>query len=78
MFMPIGLDRVVSLSEHGEEYVAWAWAVNGFLSVISSMLSTILAMTLGFETLMAVAVGVYALGIMALLRIPEADGSVGA
>ena len=32
-----------------EEYVAWAWAVNGFFSVIGSVLTTMLAMTFGFR-----------------------------
>lgn len=69
-FMPIGLKAVAEQSEHRREFVAWAWAVNGFLSVISSMLSTILAMILGFHTLMMVAVLVYAAGIAMLSRIP--------
>jgi hypothetical protein len=69
-FMPIGLRVVAAVTDYKREYVAWAWAVNGFLSVISSMLSTILAMTLGFETLMLVAVAVYAAGVASLLRIP--------
>ncbi len=68
-FMPIGLRTIAATTEHRLEFVAWAWAVNGFLSVIGSMLSTILAMTLGFEVLMMVAVGVYAAGITSLLRI---------
>jgi hypothetical protein len=29
-FMPVGLGVVSGLSEHGSEYVAWGWAVNGF------------------------------------------------
>ena len=49
MFMPLGLGRVAALTDHGEEYVAWAWAVNGFFSVIGSVLTTILSMTFGFR-----------------------------
>jgi spermidine synthase len=71
-FMPIGLRTVAAATEYPREFVAWAWAVNGFLSVIGSMLSTILAMTLGFETLMLVAVAVYAAGVASLSRIPVA------
>lgn len=69
-FMPIGLATVAAQSAHQREFVAWAWAVNGFLSVISSMLSTILAMILGFRTLMMVAALIYAVGVAFLLRIP--------
>ena len=46
MFMPLGLTGSVRSPNHGEEYVAWAWAVNGFFSVIGSVLTTILSMTL--------------------------------
>src|SRR5262249_5627401 len=45
-FMPIGLRAIAATTEHRQALVAWAWAVNGFVSVVSSMLSTILAMTI--------------------------------
>src|SRR5262249_19694837 len=43
-FMPLGLTRIARLGVSTPEYVAWAWAMNGFFSVISSVLSTMLAM----------------------------------
>ena len=43
MFMPLGLGVVNGLSDHPDEYIAWAWAVNGFFSVIGSVLTTILS-----------------------------------
>ena len=49
MFMPLGLGLVASLTDHGDEYVAWSWAVNGFFSVIGSVLTTILSMAFGFR-----------------------------
>jgi hypothetical protein len=70
-FMPIGLRTAAGLSERPREYVAWAWAVNGFFSVIASILSTILAMVLGFRALFLVALGVYLVGVLALGRLPE-------
>ncbi len=39
IFMPLGLGAVSALTDHGEEYVAWGWAVNGFASVIGSVLT---------------------------------------
>jgi spermidine synthase len=69
-FMPLGLRTVASVTPHGEAYVAWAWAVNGFCSVIASVLSTLLSMTLGFDAVMLLALGLYAVGIAALARIP--------
>jgi hypothetical protein len=60
MFMPLGLGRVAALSDHAEEYVAWSWAVNGFFSVIGSVLTTILSMSFGFRAVQWLAVGMYA------------------
>ena len=70
MFMPLGLGRVASLTEHGEEYVAWAWAVNGFFAVIGSVLTTILSMALGFRVVQFAALGVYAIAAFAFTRLP--------
>jgi hypothetical protein len=69
-FMPIGLGTIARMTTHQEEYVAWAWAVNGFFSVTSTTLATILSMAFGFEFVLATAVAIYALGIAALSRIP--------
>ena len=52
--------------------MAWAWAINSFWSVVASVLSTILSMTVGFGAVMVIALGLYWVGIVALLRIPEA------
>lgn len=70
-FMPIGLQTVAKLSPHSREYVAWAWAVNGFFSVIASILSTILGMVIGFGWLTVVALCVYAAGTFAFMKVPE-------
>jgi hypothetical protein len=72
MFMPLGLDRVTSLTEHGEEYVAWAWAVNGFFSVIGSVLTTILSMALGFRVVQFAALVIYGVAVVAFTRLPAA------
>ena len=41
--------RRARVTERTREYVAWAWAVNGFFSVIASILATILSMIVGFR-----------------------------
>jgi hypothetical protein len=70
-FMPLGLATVAGVAgDHRDEFIAWAWAVNGFFSVISSIASTILAMTVGFKLLLLIAVGVYVVGVAALRRVP--------
>ncbi|HVW23807.1 MAG TPA: hypothetical protein VHC69_00460 [Polyangiaceae bacterium] len=72
VFMPLGLRTVSRLSARSHEYVAWVWAINGFFSVIASILSTILAMVVGFRVLLVVALCVYSIGALALGRLPEA------
>ena len=43
-FMPIGIKTVGSLSGFEKQFIAWAWAwaINGFFSVVASVLATIL------------------------------------
>jgi hypothetical protein len=68
-FMPLGLGLLGHLTPHREEYIAWAWAVNGFFSVIGSVLTTILSMTYGFRQVQLLAVVVYAVGALAFRRL---------
>jgi hypothetical protein len=78
MFMPLGIGAVARLTKHSNEYVAWGWAVNGFASVIGAVLSTILAMMFGFQTVLFVSLGVYciALAVLYSLLRPDDDGPV--
>jgi len=69
-FMPLGLRTVAALSPHATEYVAWAWAVNGFFTVVATVTATMLAMSFGFQTAMMIALALYAIAITALRRIP--------
>ena len=69
MFMPLGLSLVAKLSSHGDEYVAWSWAINGFFSVIGSVLTTILSMSFGFSAVQFLAFGVYVIAALAFTRI---------
>jgi spermidine synthase len=78
MFMPIGLRCVAALGPHGGEYVAWAWAVNGFCSVVASILSTVCSMAFGFDAVMLIAVGIYAVGVLALRRVPSVEARASA
>jgi hypothetical protein len=76
MFMPLGLNLVNGLSDHPDEYVAWSWAVNGFFSVIGSVLTTILAMSIGFRSVQLVALGVYAVAVLAYLQLRRRAGQI--
>jgi hypothetical protein len=69
-FLPVGLGAVAALTPQREAYVAWCWAVNGFFSVVSSVLATMLSMTFGFRGVLFLALLAYAVAVLALARIP--------
>ena len=69
-FMPLGLGSVARVTAFGDQYVAWCWAINGFFSVMASVLATLLSMTFGFGTLMLIGLGIYAVGVLAFSRVP--------
>ncbi len=68
-FLPLGIRRVAATCapERRSAYVAWCWAVNGFCSVLGSLLVTIGSMTFGFRAVLVAALALYALA-GALLR----------
>ncbi len=72
-FMPLGIGTIAVASGGSKEFIAWGWAVNGFFSVISSVLTTILSMTIGFRLVQLAAVLIYAIGVFALTRIPISE-----
>ena len=74
-FMPLGITTITSITTHDREYVAWAWAVNGFFSVVSSVLAMILGMSIGFQSVLGVALVVYAIGCFAISQLPESSGA---
>jgi hypothetical protein len=79
-FMPLGHAAVSRLGAHPAECMAWGWALNGFFSVIGSVLTTILSMTLGFRMVLVLAVAVYGVAVLMLRSLPShspAQGSAG-
>jgi hypothetical protein len=77
MFMPLGLGAVSRLTDRQEEYVAWSWAVNGFFSVIGSVLTTVLSMALGFTLVQYLALAIYAVAVVAFLRLQRRPALAG-
>ena len=69
-FMPLGLATVSRLAPQKPAYLAWGWAVNGFFSVIGSVLTTILAMTIGFRAVLLLGLAAYGVATLALRSVP--------
>ena len=56
MPFPLGLAR---LSELAPGFVPWAWGINGFASVVSAVLATLLAIEVGFNAVILLALVLY-------------------
>jgi len=56
MPFPIGLGRVAI---NMPDFIPWAWGINGFASVISATLATLLAIEFGFTVVVLIALGFY-------------------
>jgi hypothetical protein len=72
MGMPFPL-ALSSLAQHSERFIPWAWGINGFASVISASLSTLLAISFGFNTVLILAAGLY---LSILWAFPEPEEAV--
>ena len=58
MPFPMGLRR---LSRSAPGFVPWAWGINGFASVVSAVLATLLAIEFGFNVVIVLALIFYAI-----------------
>jgi spermidine synthase len=65
MPFPLGLEVV---SSKFPSWIPWAWGINGCASVVSAILATLLAIHLGFVVVVAVAVVLYVVAAVVLLR----------
>jgi hypothetical protein len=75
LFMPLGLSALAVSTPHAETYVAWGWAVNGFFSVIGSVLTTILSMTFGFRVVLFLGLLAYAVATWLLRGLLVGGGA---
>lgn len=61
MPFPLGLEQ---LAIHSKSQAAWAWGINGSVSVMSTGLATIIAVEFGFSTVMLIACAAYGLAAL--------------
>ena len=55
---PLGLQHV---ADHAPRWIPWCWGVNGFLSVIGAAAAPLIALDLGLDGILFLAVGLYLL-----------------
>jgi len=61
MPFPLGLKHVAATAPN---FIPWAWGINGFASVISAVLATLLAIEFGFVFVIMVALVLYAIAAL--------------
>ncbi|MDH3673449.1 MAG: SAM-dependent methyltransferase, partial [Gammaproteobacteria bacterium] len=65
MPFPLGLAK---LAAHDPDFIPWAWGINGFASVVSAALATLLAIHFGFTAVVVLALVLYALAAVLVRR----------
>lgn len=73
MGMPFPL-ALSSLADHAETLIPWAWGINGCASVISASLATLLAIHVGFSSVIMLALVLYA-GVVLVYPGPRRSAS---
>ncbi len=83
MILPLGFCMGVPfpaamsmLGREHDEMIPWAWGINGFASVMSPILATLIAMQFGFRVLIAVALLLYLLTVWLFPSNPTEDHAV--
>jgi len=66
MPFPLGIGLVNRVAP---KLIPWVWGINGYATVIGSVLCVILALLLGFKAVLILACVIYLLGLVALLTV---------
>jgi len=76
MPFPLG---ILWVERQPEGAVAWAWALNGVFTALGGVATAVLAMTVGFQVTVALALGIYGLafGLFAMMRAAQAVPAAG-
>lgn len=72
MLFPMGIKR---LSDNRPSLIPWAWALNGFASVLATLLSPLLAMQWGFLSVFICGLCCYTVAAFSSLGLPDPAGS---
>jgi len=67
---PLGLRAA---SRVGKDFVPWMWAVNGYTTVIGSVLAVLIAINVGFNAVFTISACIYLVALLAVLRLKSID-----
>ena len=78
LMLPLGIllgipfpSGIRMISEKAPSLIPWAWGMNGFFTVIGSVLALMLSMMIGFQAVLWIAVCIYLLSMWAILKTVE-------
>src|SRR5690242_18951182 len=73
LIMPVGIvlgmpfpSGIHLISERAPQLIPWAWGVNGFFTVIGSVLALILSMMIGFQAVLWLTIIIYLLSLWSI------------
>ena len=79
LIMPFGIllgmpfpSGIQLINRQAPALIAWAWGVNGFFTVIGSVLALILSMMIGFQAVLWIAIAIYLLSLFFIFRASRA------
>jgi spermidine synthase len=70
--IPLGMPfplAITALRRTSPDLIPWAWGVNGFMSVVGSLVAVVLELKYGFNTTLILAVCVYLIAVPCFVRI---------
>ena len=75
MPFPLGIRYAAT---HARPLLPWIWSLNGYASVLGSVLSVVLAIQIGFTAVLFIALGVYLAAFLLLASIHRTEGAAAA
>ena len=72
MPFPLGIQLV---NQHSPRLIPWVWGVNGYFTVMGSILSVVFALSFGFRFVLITASCIYVVGLSAIMGIPKGEGA---
>jgi len=72
MPFPLGLQLIKQISQNEEtrsKMVAWAWGINGYMTVVGSALAVFIALFWGFKSVLAVGMATYFCALLLVLGL---------
>jgi spermidine synthase/MFS family permease len=70
--IPLGMPfplAIAALRKRSPDLILWAWGINGFMSVVGSLLAVIFELKYGFNATLLIAVAIYLLAVPCFIKI---------